>query len=258
MKQAELTVLTNERIAEGTFEMRLSCEGTGFDLEPDRFIPGQFLHIKVGEAERHMLRRPVSIADFDHNCILTIIFKVSGTGTEQLSKQTPGRRVNALLPCGTGYPVDSMELDTALLIGGGIGVPPLYYLGKTLASKGTKVLSVLGFQQASHVFYKEKFEELGQTIIVTDDGSEGEKGLVTDSLAHLEEDFDYFFSCGPTPMLRAVTNKLSGRNGYISVEQRMGCGIGACYACVVPTKEGNGYRKICKDGPVFAAGEVTL
>ncbi|SDL75981.1 dihydroorotate dehydrogenase electron transfer subunit [Sediminibacillus halophilus] len=258
MMQTELTVLENNKIAEETVEMKLGINNANPATDIGNFTPGQFLHVKVGESDTALLRRPISIADIDGNGNITIIFKISGRGTDMLSKRTSGSRVNALLPCGTGYPVDNLKLDTALLVGGGIGVPPLYYLGKTLAGSGTRIISILGFQKAEHVFYKEKFAELGESIIVTDDGSYGEKGLVTDCLSKMDIDFDCFFSCGPTPMLRAVTNKLSGRPGYISVEQRMGCGIGACYACVVPVKGETGFKKICKDGPVFAANEVSL
>ncbi|QTM99356.1 NAD-dependent dihydroorotate dehydrogenase B electron transfer subunit [Sediminibacillus dalangtanensis] len=258
MMQTELIVLANEKIADQTIEMQLGLNSDNLGTEVQKFVPGQFLHVKVGEADTTMLRRPISIADVDGNGNITIIFKISGRGTDMLSKQTAGSRIDALLPCGTGYPVDNLNLDTALLIGGGIGVPPLYYLGKTLAARGTRIISILGFQKADHVFYKEKFAELGESIIVTDDGSYGEKGFVTDCLKEMDIDFDCFFSCGPTPMLQAVTNKLTGRHGYISVEQRMGCGIGACYACVVPAKSGTGFKKICKDGPVFAANEVSL
>ncbi|WP_153462522.1 dihydroorotate dehydrogenase electron transfer subunit [Sediminibacillus terrae] len=258
MIQTELTVLANNKIAEQTIEMQLGLASDKLVTEAEKFMPGQFLHVKVGEADTPMLRRPISIADMDSDGNITIIFKISGRGTDMLGKQSVGSQIDALLPCGTGYPVEELNLDTALLIGGGIGVPPLYYLGKTLASRGTRVISILGFQKEDQVFYKEKFMNLGETIIVTDDGSLGEKGFVTDYMSKHIAEFDCFFSCGPTPMLRAVTEKLSGRRGYISVEQRMGCGIGACYACVVPSKSETGFKKICKDGPVFAANEVNL
>ena len=136
-------------------------------------------------------------------------------------------------------------------------MPPLYYLGKRLKEKNVNIISVLGFQSKDHVFYENEFKALGQTIIVTDDGSYGEKGFVTDVLGQLPA-FDMFYSCGPLGMLRAVTKSLESKSGYISLEERMGCGVGTCAACVIPTNTTEGYKKICHDGPVFSAKEVIL
>src|SRR5699024_5306104 len=146
---------------------------------------------------------------------------------------------------------------TALLIGGGIGVPPVYFLATELNKRGVNVISVLGFQGKEQVFYEDKFKALGDTIVVTNDGSYGEKGFVTDVFDQVE-DFDTFYSCGPKPMLKAVAHSLAHKDGFISFEERMGCGVGACYACVLPTHDEEGYKKICSDGPVFSASEVIL
>lgn len=243
-----------KEIADKTFEMKLETS-----CFTDSIEAGQFLHIKVGTGS-HLLRRPISIADFDEKTgIVTIVFKQGGEGTRHLSEYRAGESLNVLFPCGSGYPIETLSIKKALLVGGGIGVPPLYYLAKKLTEKGIKVTSYLGFQTANQIFYEDKFIKQGETYVITQDGSNGNKGLVTNLIAENEYDHDYFFTCGPTGMLRAVSNQLEHKKGYVSVEQRMGCGIGACYACVIPARDSEGsFRKICKDGPVFAAKEVLL
>ncbi|SER04758.1 dihydroorotate dehydrogenase electron transfer subunit [Gracilibacillus ureilyticus] len=246
-----LEILSHIQIAEETFEVVLRS-ALSKELKP-----GQFVHIAL---PGHMLRRPVSIANVDPEAeTFTMIFKIFGEGTRHLSKYQAGDKLDVILPCGTHYPIENLKLEHALLVGGGIGVPPLYYLGKQLKDKGVKVTSVLGFQSASQVFYEEKFQQLGDTFIATNDGSYGQKGFVTDIISELGSPFDYYFSCGPTPMLKAVTDQLADKKGYISLEERMGCGVGTCYACVVPLKaDPTKNKKICKDGPVFLANEVSL
>ncbi|QDP40115.1 dihydroorotate dehydrogenase electron transfer subunit [Radiobacillus deserti] len=248
-----MTVVQKRTIAKDTVEMVLQGSTISF------VEPGQFVHIRIGTGFSHMLRRPISIANVDgQEQTITVIFKVIGQGTEELQNVSIGSSLDVLLGCGTSYPVQGLELRRALLIGGGIGVPPLYYLAKELRKKGVQVTSILGFQSKENVFYEEEFKNLGACHIVTDDGSYGWHGNVNTVIDSEQIPFDYFFSCGPLGMLRAVSTKLIGQPGYISIEERMGCGIGACYACVVPAKDGKGFRKICKDGPVFPAGEVVL
>lgn len=248
MKQAMIVKSVSE-IALDTFEMILSNTEIA-----EMAKPGQFLHLLV---DGHTLRRPISIADVDRERgYVTILFKVIGSGTKHLAMYPKGTKIDALGPNGNGFTYDA-SMNTALLIGGGIGVPPLYNLGKELKEKGIHVISVLGFQSKAHVFYEEKFKELGETFVVTDDGSHGYQGFVTD-IMDLVNGYDCYFSCGPIPMLKAVTKKLHGKKGYISLEERMGCGVGACFACVIPTDHEGGYKKICKDGPVFAANEVII
>ncbi|SDJ73610.1 dihydroorotate dehydrogenase electron transfer subunit [Sediminibacillus albus] len=259
MNRQLLTVTRINEIAEETVEMVLQASTTSGMADISVIQPGQFLHIKVGDGSAHMLRRPISVADVDKSGKVIIIFKITGEGTKHLSQWREGSELDVLIPCGTGYPIEELQMERALLIGGGIGVPPLYYLGKVLKEKGVNIYSVLGFQTKAHVFYQQQFNKLGETIMVTDDGSFGEKGLVTEHLSKVTNDFDYFFTCGPAGMLRAVSSRLADKQGYISVEQRMGCGIGACYACVIPSTAGDGsLKKICKDGPVFPAKEVVL
>lgn len=239
------------QIARETFELVLEAP------EATLLKPGQFVYIAL---ENHMLRRPVSVAEVNkEEQTFVIIFKIFGEGTRKLSIHKPGDYLDIILPCGSSYPVEEIQLEKALIVGGGIGVPPLYYLAKILKEKNVQVTNILGFQSGDQVFYEEKFQLLGDTHIVTNDGSYGKKGFVTDIIKELQPEMDYYFSCGPTPMLQAVTSQLSDQKGYISLEERMGCGIGTCYACVIPLKDDPAKsKKICKDGPVFFADEVML
>lgn len=249
MRKENLHILSSKRIALDTIEMVL--ENTYISKTA---VPGQFLHVSV---EGHSLRRPISIADIDkENETITILFKIIGSGTKQLATYHRGMTFDVLGPSGNGFNLENRADSTILLIGGGIGVPPLYYLGKTLANQHIKLISILGYQTAQQVFYEQRFQEIGETHIVTNDGTHGEKGLVTDILNTI--DFDRYYACGPVPMLQAITAKLEHQPGFISLEERMGCGVGACFACVIPTDTPDGYKKICKDGPVFNAQEVSL
>lgn len=250
IKKEKMKIVSMKIIAHQTIEMVLDSE-----LISRTALPGQFLHIQVGS---HTLRRPISIAN---NCLetsrITIVFKVNGQGTQELSTYQEGEMLDVIGPLGNGFPVELKDQPTVLLTGGGIGVPPLYYLGRTLQEKGVRIVSVLGFRQANDVFYKQQFSELGDLYVVTNDGSIGYKGVVTDVLDHITP-FDTYYACGPKLMLKALTETITDKEGFISVEERMGCGVGACFACVLPTADGTGYKKICKDGPVFHAREVSL
>ncbi|SET30930.1 dihydroorotate oxidase B, electron transfer subunit [Oceanobacillus limi] len=249
IKKERVRIQTKRKIAKDTIEMVLENKYISSIA-----IPGQFIHIYV---DGHTLRRPISIANVDQDAnTLTILFKQLGSGTEQLACSPEGTILDVLGPSGNGFQMDTGN-STILLIGGGIGVPPLYYLGKSLIEKGMKIISILGFQSSEYVFYEREFQELGENLIVTNDGSYGEKGFVTD-VVHTIDHIDCYYSCGPIQMLQAVTQSLPTTRGYISLEERMGCGVGACFACVVPSKKESGYRKICKDGPVFNAEEVKL
>ncbi|MYL46585.1 NAD-dependent dihydroorotate dehydrogenase B electron transfer subunit [Virgibacillus halodenitrificans] len=249
IKKVEMLISQRRIIALDTVELTLKNKYISQTARP-----GQFLHILV---EGHSLRRPLSIASINKVAeTITVLFKIDGPGTKKLSEYKNGMYLDVLGPNGNGFQIEEHD-NTILLIGGGIGVPPMYFLGKHLVEQGKKVISILGFQSAGHVFYEDEFEALGRTIIVTNDGSYGEKGFVTDAL-RLVEDFDCYYTCGPLPMLKAVTAKLNDCSGYISLEERMGCGVGACFACVIPTNDHFGYKKICKDGPVFHSKEVSL
>lgn len=248
MKKQRMEIKKITEIAKDTVEMVLTNESVAATA-----MPGQFLHIAVGG---HTLRRPISIADIDRNqSTVTILFKIIGSGTNALASYKRGMLLDVLGPLGSGFPCEKKA--SALLIGGGIGVPPLYYLGKTLAAQGMEVTSILGFQTKANVFYEEKFKAFGETFIVTDDGSYGRKGLVTDLIPYVKT-FDIYYSCGPIPMLQAVQRSLPDTPGYISLEERMGCGVGACFACVLPADRPDGYVKVCQHGPVFSSSEVAL
>ncbi|MFC4023216.1 dihydroorotate dehydrogenase electron transfer subunit [Oceanobacillus longus] len=250
MRKEIMLINAVERIALDTIEMVVENPYIS-----QTATPGQFLHVSV---EGYTLRRPISIADINsENNTITILFKIVGAGTAKLATLSPGMSFDVLGPSGNGFQIEGNQKSTILLIGGGIGVPPLYYLGKKLAEKNTEIISILGFQTEVNVFYEEKFSKLGKTYIVTNDGTYGEEGFVTD-IIEKAGDFDSYYSCGPLPMLKAITAKLKDKPGMISLEERMGCGVGACMACVIPTDEKGGYKKICSDGPVFHVQEVSL
>ncbi|WP_409253642.1 dihydroorotate dehydrogenase electron transfer subunit [Bacillus sp. SCS-153A] len=258
IKKELMRILSNEEIAENIFKMVLSG-----DLVSELNEPGQFLHFKTGTGVEPLLRRPISIAEVDkENRSLTVIYRAEGKGTALLSAERPGARVDVLGPLGNGFPIHEVdEGKTALLVGGGIGVPPLYELSKQLVRKGIKVIHVLGFQSHAAVFYEKEFAELGPTYIATVDGSQGTQGFVTDVIKNKGLGFDLFYSCGPKAMLAALSSTYGESKGYISLEERMGCGIGACFACVCEKAVNDGeknYVKICSDGPVFPVGMVKL
>ncbi|MGI8384526.1 dihydroorotate dehydrogenase electron transfer subunit [Robertmurraya sp. P23] len=254
----ECIVLSNQEIAHNIFELTLKGE-----LVQQMNEPGQFVHLKVSDSVDPLLRRPISIAKIDQvNNMFTMIFRAEGNGTKLLAQKKVGDVVDVLGPLGNGFPVEEAKAgSTALLVGGGIGVPPLYELSLRLKERNVNVIHVLGFATKDAVFYEEKFAELGDTYIVTVDGSHGEKGFVTDMISAQNLSFDTLYTCGPTPMLRALETAYPEKNVYLSLEERMGCGIGACFACVCRTQEdptGYTYKKVCTDGPVFKGGEVLI
>ncbi|HEX7066070.1 MAG TPA: dihydroorotate dehydrogenase electron transfer subunit [Bacillales bacterium] len=258
MIKAAVRVTGQQEIAKDIFELRLRGE-----VVREMTVPGQFVHLLARGGFDTLLRRPISIADVDlENRELTMIYRVEGNGTRNLSEKQAGDVIDLLGPLGNGFPVDRPRNgQTVLLVGGGIGVPPLYYLSKRLAAKGVKVKHVLGFSSEAEVFYEKEFLALGETHVTTVDGSYGQKGFVTDAINKHQIDFDILKACGPTPMLRALEQQHPHEEAYFSLEQRMGCAVGACLACVVHVQgdeTGAEYRKVCKDGPVFPIGEVVL
>ena len=211
--------------------------------------PGQFVNIEI---EGMYLRRPISICDWDEQSI-TIIYKVVGRGTKAMSQMEIGAQLDLLTGLGNGFDAD-VECEKPLLVGGGVGVPPLYRLAKELLKRGRKVSVVLGFNTASEVFYAEAFAALGADVYVsTVDGSQGVKGVGTDAIKEKAIDFDFFYSCGPLPMLKALCGCCEV-SGELSFEERMGCGFGACMGCSCKTLTGN--KRICKDGPVMKREEI--
>ena len=240
MKQGIYTIASNRPLTADVFEMRLLGDTSAITA------PGQFINIKL---EGLFLRRPISVCDWDAEGI-TIIYKVVGKGTAQMSKMGEGDTLDVLTGLGNGFDVSKCG-DTTLVIGGGVGVPPMYGLAKALIAAGKKPVAILGFNRSEELFYEDKFKALGiETIVTTVDGSCGVKGFVTDALP---ESYDFFCTCGPEPMLKAVY-RASKTSGQMSFEERMGCGFGACMGCSCKTL--TGYKRICKDGPVMHKEEI--
>jgi dihydroorotate dehydrogenase electron transfer subunit len=232
-------------------------------LAKQQIEPGQFVHIRCSSTVFPLLRRPISISDVNPSQEeISLIYRVGGEGTRYLSSLQPGDRLDVLGPLGTGFPLDHRhEGEHVLVVGGGIGVPPLYYLSKCLRQRGVNVTHMFGFNRVDDIFLLKEFQQLGDTFITTADGSYGQKGVVTDLLTDSNQQFSAVYACGPLPMLKALERifRLSTVEVYISLEQRMGCGVGACLACVCHTPHsGLSYKKVCTDGPVFQLGEVML
>ena len=241
MKQEIFVIKSQKKIAKDVFKMVLS--GNTDDITAS----GQFVNIKL---DGFYLRRPISVCDYDKN-ELTLIYKTVGEGTEAMSKYENGTELDVLTGLGNGYDT-SLSGEKPLLLGGGVGVPPLYNLCKKLVAEGKKPTVILGFNSVDDVFYENEFKALGADVYVTTaDGSYGIKGFVTDAMADL--DYSFFYTCGPEPMLKAIYN-VSKTSGQLSFEERMGCGFGACMGCSCKTKYGN--KRICKDGPVLIKEEI--
>lgn len=240
-------ILSNEAIAKDTYKMRIQSD-LGCEMHP-----GQFVNIQV---EGCFLRRPISISSFDEK-EYTIIYKVVGEGTLKLSQMKAFDHLNVVGPCGHGFPIHE-DQKGILIVGGGVGVPPLYEVAKRYRKLQKDVVVVLGFNDQSQVFYEEEFKQLGcTTYIATMDGSYGIKGTVLEAIASKQVQNDFLYSCGPMPMLKALEEKY--HQGYTSFEARMACGIGACMGCVCKDKkETEIYYRICKEGPVFEIGKVGL
>ncbi len=240
MKQGLFEIIENTQLTESVYKMTLSGDVSAITA------PGQFVNIKL---DGLYLRRPISVCDVGENS-LTIIYKVVGKGTKQMSEMTGGK-LDVLTGLGNGYDM-TLAGDRPVLLGGGVGVPPMYLLAKKLIGQGKKVSVILGFNTKAEVFYEKEFKALGADVTVTTvDGSYGVKGFVTDALK--EMDYSYFYTCGPEPMLKAVY-KASTTSGQMSFEKRMGCGFGACMGCSCKTI--TGYKRICKEGPVMKKEEI--
>ena len=241
MKQSIFEIKSNEKIAKDVFRMVLS--GDTSDLTK----PGQFVNIKL---DGYFLRRPISVCDYDEG-VLVLIYKVVGEGTEVMSKMGEGEKLDILTGLGNGFDT-SLSGENPVVIGGGVGVPPMFNLARKLIAEGKNVTAVLGFNKEEEIFYKDEFEKLGAKVLIsTVDGSVGVKGFVTDAMKDI--DFTYTYCCGPEPMLKAVYNA-SDKSGQFSFEERMGCGFGACMGCSCKTKYGN--KRICKEGPVLVKEEI--
>ena len=240
MKQSIFTILSNTALTDSVYKMVLAGDTSAITA------PGQFVNIQL---TGKFLRRPISVCDYDAET-LTIVYKVVGKGTEAMSAMAPGEKLDILTGLGNGYDL-SLAGDKPVLLGGGVGVPPMYNLAKKLIALGKKVKVILGFNTSSEIFYEDEFKALGCDVTVTTvDGSYGVKGFVTDALP---ENYTYFYTCGPEPMLKAVYRATS-TSGQMSFEERMGCGFGACMGCSCKTL--TGYKRICKEGPVMKKEEI--
>ena len=240
MKQSIFTIISNEALTRDVYKMVLSGDTSAVTN------CGQFVNIQL---DGLFLRRPISVCDYDAET-LTIIYKVVGKGTEQMAGMKSGEKLDILTGLGNGYDL-SLSGENPVLLGGGVGVPPMYNLAKKLIAEGKKVSVILGFNTQSEIFYENEFKALGCDVTVTTvDGSYGVKGFVTDALP---ENYTYFYTCGPEPMLKAVY-KATNTSGQMSFEERMGCGFGACMGCSCKTL--TGYKRICKEGPVMKKEEI--
>lgn len=240
MQDTIFTIIENKKIAKDVYKMLLRGDTSAI------INAGEFVNIQL---DGFYLRRPISVCDVEGD-VLTLIYKVVGKGTEVMSKMSEGIELQVMTGLGNGYDL-SLSGDHPLLVGGGVGVPPMYLLAKRLLAQGKKVSVVLGFNTADEVFYENEFKALGCEVQVTTvDGSHGVKGFVTDALP---EQYTYFYTCGPMPMFKAL-NKAVKTSGQFSFEERMGCGFGACMGCSCKTLTGN--KRICKDGPVLKKEEI--
>ena len=236
MKQVIFNIQSNEQIAKNVYRMLLAGDTTGI-------LSGQFVNIRVAG---QFLRRPISVCNITEG-VLTIIYKVVGIGTEAMSQLPIGTQLDILTILGNGYDLTKAG-DQPLLVGGGVGVPPMYMLARQLREMGKEVKVILGFNTQDEVFYEDEFHALGCDVTVTTvDGSHGIKGFVTNAMDGQQS---YYYTCGPLPMIKALINTL-GTNGEVSMEERMGCGFGACMGCTIQTTIGP--KRVCKEGPVFPA-----
>ena len=241
MNQVIFTIKENKPLTDTVYLMKLSGDTS------DITAPGQFVNIKI---EGLFLRRPISVCDSEDG-ELTLIYKVVGRGTEIMSKMAPGEKLDVLSGLGNGYDT-SLSGEKPLLVGGGVGVPPLYKLAKKLIAEGKSVTVILGFNTAREVFWQDEFKELGCTVkVATVDGTMGTRGFVTDAMCGV--DYTYFYTCGPEPMLKALFHATK-TGGQLSFEERMGCGFGACMGCTCKTVTGN--KRICKEGPVLVKEDI--
>ena len=241
MKQSIFEVLSNTPLTDCVYKMVLSGDTSAITAA------GQFVNIQL---EGMFLRRPISVCDYDDQT-LTIVYKVVGKGTEAMSRMGAGAKLDILTGLGNGYDL-SLAGEKPVLLGGGVGVPPMYNLAKKFLAMGKEVTVILGFNTKSEIFYEAEFKALGcKVTVATADGSYGVKGFATTPLEGM--DYSYFYTCGPEPMLKAVY-KATMTSGQRSFEERMGCGFGACMGCSCKTL--TGYKRICKDGPVMKKEEI--
>ena len=257
-REKELAVIhSQEQLADGIFSMWIKTKAA------ESAAPGQFISMYTNDGSK-LLPRPISICEIDREQgMLRVVYRVTGenTGTEEFSEMKAGDTLPVIGPLGNGFPLEAAKGKKAFLMGGGIGVPPILELARQIDCEKQ---IIVGYRDAQ-TFLKKEFEQNGTVYISTEDGSVGTKGNVMDAIRENQLDADIIYACGPTPMLRAIKDYAEGKGipCYISLEERMACGIGACLACVCKSKEVDHHshvhnKRICKDGPVFLSTEVEL
>ena len=249
-----MRVIQNRQLTKDIFALDLMG-----DFPYDQVQPGQFVNVLIGNGIEHPLRRPISIASCQKSReILTIIYRVVGEGTKWLSEQGQDAFINVMGPLGKGFSVEDNP-SKVLVVGGGVGIPPLYQLSKELAQKGHDIHVFLGFRNSGDIFWVNEFGQLGNVTVCTEDGSVGIKGFVTAAIDP-SQGWKTIYSCGPKVMLQALKNHFSstGIKGYVSLEEHMACGVGACWGCTCRTSDQRSTKRVCKDGPVFSWEEVAL
>ena len=243
-KQGIYKIITNIPLTKSVYKMVLEGDTSNITA------PGQFINIELAGK---FLRRPISICDWNETTI-TIIYKVVGEGTRQMAGMKEGEELDILVGLGNGFNTNIEKMKHPLLVGGGVGVPPMYGLAKKLLAEGKRPTMIMGFNTAEEVFYYDEFVALGLDVFVTTvDGTGGTKGFVTDAMEQNGILYDYLYCCGPEPMLKALHRGVM-TGGQLSFEERMGCGFGACMGCSCKTL--TGYKRICKDGPVMYKEEI--
>ena len=252
MKSIDGLIVSKRELTQNVFELVLKA-----DIQDVNYVAGQFVHIEV-PLKNHVLRRPITVAKWDRkNGTFTVVIRAIGEGTQAITNLSVNQSLNILLTLGHGFKIDELvKGQNLLLIGGGLGIPAMLEAAKAAFNRGLNVTSVLGFSSKEAIFYEEEFKQYGACVISTDDGSYGIKGHVGHALDTCETVFDEVYACGPLALSKMVQKRYP--ESYLSLEERMACGIGACAGCVVFSADKEANYKVCKDGPVFKAKEVSL
>ena len=249
-------IISQEKIAAEIYSMWIEAAELA-----EQTRPGQFISVYCKDNSR-ILPRPISVCAIDkENGALRIVYRIAGKGTDEFSHMQAGDTVDIMGPLGNGFPMEEAKGKRVFLMGGGIGIPPMVQTAKEAEAE----ITVIAGYRNSEIFLKEELEKAGKLVVATEDGSVGTKGNVMDAIRENNLEADVIFACGPTPMLRAIKNYAEEKNilCYISMEEKMACGIGACLACVCKSKEKDSHshvhnKRVCKDGPVFLSTEVEL
>ncbi len=252
MKSIECVIIDKKELVPSVFELTLQS-----DLSQIEYTAGQFVHIQV-PLKNHILKRPITVAKWNKELnSFTVVIRALGEGTQAIISLSINQKLNVLMTLGYGFDIEALKEGSSLaLIGGGLGIPALLEAAKAAYNKGVKVSSFLGFGTQAQIFYQDEFKHYGDCIITTDDGSFGIKGHVGMGIDTVHSSFDHVYACGPLALSKMVQTRFP--ESYLSLEERMACGIGACAGCVVFSHDQKNNFRVCKDGPVFKAKEVSL